>query len=1419
MTIVIGSKGGCFPSYAKVETATGEIEISKIKVGDIILSYNFEGIVEEAEVLAVHTHEDNLVCRYYYWGGYLDATPNHWVLNQYNTFASIGTLTEDDCLVDSLGHLRPVLNSEILTSQTVYNLTVSPNHTFIVGGIRVHNGGIGATKPVIGSKGGSKGGGGRVAVEDPNTLRSREYARVLDLISEGEIEGLVNGFKSIYYDDVPLQNYDNTYNFKNVLIETRNGTQDQTVLSDLNSVENAIEVNTRIYQATPVVRRVSNLEADEAYITLEFPQLTYQDTSTGDLHGSSVDVTIQVKNDADNIASVYKYVPMSWITVTNAGTYSGASTVIRAAGTYKKQETQPLNTSVTGSKGSLLSNPINAYSSRYSSTWGSTINVGMGIGLNTIKLPALSSQPQFLESDNCNNSKLTVVWKTADSVVRTVRVGVYYRAYGSGTWILYNTLIFKGSAHPIYVNVGMGFYGMVGGYVPTYQTQQVSIAHSLGRYEFKAELLAGYTTYGVTGILSAESHVQKLSDTITGKTISRYQRGYTIPLTAPGPWDIKITRVTADSSTSNIANQTWWASYVEVVKAKLTYPNSALVYTAIDAEQFSNIPKRAYEIYGIKCKIPSNYDPHTRIYTGFWDGTFVVDWTDNPAWVFYDIVTNTRYGLGGLVESTLIDKWVLYSISQYCDELVNDGKGGQEPRFTCNLYIQAKEDAYKVVSNLASIFRAMVYWSSGLVTLSQDAPRSTDAIYTAANVIDGSFSYTGTSAKSRHNVVLVSWNNPNTAYSLETEYIEDADSVSVNGINQTDIVAMGCTSKGQAHRLGKWLLYTEQYETETVTFRTGLHGLTCNPGDVIQTQDPFRAGLRLGGRISSISTTPTQTIINIDGVINYQVGKTYSALLTLPDNTIITKTLANTLNNTDQSTLIINSVLPILPAVGSIWIVAVSDLSLQSWRVISTNEVSKGVIEVTALSYNADKFAAVEKDVILVEKTITAIEAVPYAVSDITITEHMYKAAPKVISNVVSLSWTPNSYGINNYEVSYTDTTNSANTLKLSTNLTNIEIYPINEANYDFTVTAIDPLGVRSQTVSVNYTVIGKTAPPVNVSGLFLKGETQLLWNANTELDIDGYQVRFHQGINTDWGTASLLHAGLIYTPEYTFPSTLVNQITLLVKAFDTSGNESVLPAYLVTDFGQQLVNNVVETKDYFALGWPGTISGGTISGFTGYIDGVQNSAFYKTDTVAFYDLDGTIFYTGNWDAMSWETTVLEQYKPSPVAIGSTMSLNWDISGSNLSVQYIPIGATSFFKASFDSFYSLDTDMFYVPSPDWAPWIGAITVQDTGYLFKVTTQTGIDTAQFKGFSVVADVPDTLIASNNVLVSSAGTTRLTDAIGKFYSIQNVQLTLHSGGTAVYLEIVDKNTTLGPLIQAKDASGTLVDATVDAIIQGY
>lgn len=339
-----------------------------------------------------------------------------------------------------------------------------------------------------------------------------------------------------------------------------------------------------------------------------------------------------------------------------------------------------------------------------------------------------------------------------------------------------------------------------------------------------------------------------------GKISGQYLESHIIDAPTKKPFQIRVSRITEDSKSDLLKNGTVWASYTEITDAKFSYPNSAVVGMKIDKSQYGDTPNRTYHIKGMIIQVPDNYDPEARTYTGIWTGRFKPAWTNNPAWVFYDLVTNERYGIGEMIGSFGVDKFALYAIARYCDELVDDGFGNKEPRFTFNAYITSQRKAKEVLDDLASVFRGMPLWDGQQLTCFQDRPSDPVWTYTNSNVIDGKFKYTSTAKSARHNAIEVSWVNPSNGWSEEREFIQDDDLIQrFGGVNVKKVTAFGCTSRGQAHRVGKWILQTEKLEKDSVTFSTGREGINCISGDIIEIADDSFAGVKVGGRVLSVN--------------------------------------------------------------------------------------------------------------------------------------------------------------------------------------------------------------------------------------------------------------------------------------------------------------------------------------------------------------------------------------------------------------------------------------------------------------------------------------------------------------------------------------------------------------------------------------
>lgn len=441
---------------------------------------------------------------------------------------------------------------------------------------------------------------------------------------------------------------------------------------------------------------------------------------------------------------------------------------------------------------------------------------------------------------------------------------------------------------------------------------------------------------------------------LDGKTTTGYQRSIRIDLPkAERGWRLRVRRTTPDSTTSNIQANTSIGTYTEIIDAKLQYPYTALCGLKIDASQFSAVPERAYRIRGRIIQVPSNYDPAGRTYSGTWDGTFKLAWTDCPAWIWRDIVLNDRYGLGRFIDASQVDKWALYQIAQYCDQLVSDGKGGQEPRFTCNVYLQSRADALTVLQDLASVFRGMSYYAGSQVACAADMPGDPVYTYTNANVIDGKFNRAGSSGSTRFSVAKVAWSDRENFGNQRVEYVQDQRSLARYGVRETEITAFGCVSQGQAQRAGQYILLTNRLETGTISFSVGLDGTICRPGDIIRVADEHYAGVPLAGRIKAA----TASSVTLDNDITAAAGDTLVVIL--PKGVAETRVIRSIAGREVTVTEPFSAV----PVKESVYTIETAELVAETYRVLSVNENfgdDKLQYDIVAVARNDSKFDAID---------------------------------------------------------------------------------------------------------------------------------------------------------------------------------------------------------------------------------------------------------------------------------------------------------------------------------------------------------------------------------------------------------------------------------------------------------------------------
>ena len=451
---------------------------------------------------------------------------------------------------------------------------------------------------------------------------------------------------------------------------------------------------------------------------------------------------------------------------------------------------------------------------------------------------------------------------------------------------------------------------------------------------------------------------------ITGKSRGPVDFEYEYTLSGTGPWVVTLERLTADPTSTSVSDDLFFKGIVGILDRSFRYPNSCLIGIKIGAENFTGVPVISAEMLGVKVKIPSNYNPFTRQYSGIWDGSFQTNWTNNPAWIFYDLLTNTRYGAGEFITESQVDRYSLLPIAQYCDELVPDGKGGMEPRMTFNAYITDRGDAYEVLNALAASFRGLTYFAEGTIVAIQDRPKNVTKIFSPANVIqevdDGGevtsapFIYEGSARKARKTVALVSWNDPSDTYKEKIEYVEDVAGARRYGIQELEVRAMGTTSQGQAQRIGRWMLLTNQLETSTVSFKVATEGHFVLPGEIIGIADPARQGKRFGGRIVAATTSA----VTIDAPFTFIVGKSYSLTVTLENGAVQSRTVTN--GTGEASVVTISSPLSSLPVSGGMWVLQEDGEGYELYRVGAINEDS-GELTIFATEYDPSKFTETDE--------------------------------------------------------------------------------------------------------------------------------------------------------------------------------------------------------------------------------------------------------------------------------------------------------------------------------------------------------------------------------------------------------------------------------------------------------------------------
>ena len=711
----------------------------------------------------------------------------------------------------------------------------------------------------------------RQPVIAPDSAQSKTFISIMYGLGEGEIAGLANGYKSVYLDDTPLQNDDGEFNFPNVKVDFRAGTNDQTYIDGFADVASETAVNVELKHGTPWVKSFNNLDLDALRVRIKWGALRQQNPDNGDVSGVKIDYAIDVKTD-------------------------------------------------------------------------------------------------------------------------------------NGGW------------------------------------------------------------------------VQALNTSINAKTSNAYERSHRIDLPKAGTgWAVRVRRITPNSTSELVSDKMYVSAITEVIDLKLRYPNTALLGLRYDAEQFSNVAKMAARCRGLIIKVPTNYNPTARTYDGLWDGQFKLAYCNNPAWVYYDLCTAERYGLGSRLTQSMIDKWSLYRLAQYCDEMVDDGMGGQEPRFTVNVYIQSAEGAFELLSRLAGVFRAISYWDGTSIVLDADIPQDSIYSFSRANVIDGIFEYTGTRARDRHTVAKVAWDNPANHFKTEYEYVRDEKAIAKFGVRVADIQAWGCTSKGQAQRAGLWALKSEQLETRMVTFKVGLDGYIPAPAKVIEISDELFAGRATGGRVLAINKT--KTVITLDRAITAKAGDTL--VINGDDGTSQRRQISAAGGDNVTVTKPFGDI-----SEQNVWVLDSQDLATMKFRVLSVTADDNHQFTITAVQYSPAKYDAIDTGAYTPERPISVINPTVQAPTKSVNLSSYHTVNQGVTVTTLVIGWEQVT-GAVKYAVEWRKDSGNWQALP-PTGTNSIEITGVYAGQYEARVTAISAFGQASLATHSNLTQIqgkqGKPPRPINLS-------------------------------------------------------------------------------------------------------------------------------------------------------------------------------------------------------------------------------------------------------------------------------------------------------------------------------------------------
>jgi len=1017
------------------------------------------------------------------------------------------------------------------------------------------------TTKIIGAGSGGKGGGGsrRTPRTDRDSLDSREFANVTEVIAEGPIEGLANGLQSVFLNDTALQNADGTYNFQDVELYERTGTATQEFipLASSQSTLRATAVNVPVTKDFPVIRTISDTSVDAVRVTITIPSLQKINNENGDTLGTSVQLKIAVKYT-------------STVNTDNNGNYIQ-----------------------TG--------------------WDEVIGYG--------------ETPEIIKG------------RTADP---------YNRQY---------EIRFKKGA------------GQIG---------------------------------------------------------------------ANSTYTVKVTRVTDDSNDQLLTNAFTWSSYTTIKFNPQTYANTALIGVRLDAQQFSSIPSRKYDVKGLKVQIPTGVtvdsDTGRIIYpTNFvWDGTFqAATWTACPAWLLYALMLNTRFGLGDHFDSSQLDKWAFFRASKYANELVPNGfGGGEEARFSCNATINSTDEAYNVINQLLSVMRCQGFWENGSLTIAQDSPSDPVYNFNQSNVTEEGFSYTNQSSKTKPTVVVVAYLDlvlKDRAY----EVVKDADEIAKRGVVKKSVTAFACTSRAQANRLGKWLLYEEKYG-EVIAFTSNLvTAQLLKPGQIISVSDPVKGGERRAGRISggtinSITVDSTKDIENID----VDTGPTLGVVL--PDGTLDTghdiTSIGGYCDNKywvveyteGDGVIVVDSEFQAIPLANSIWVVESTDLQTSYWRVIGIKEESDFLYTIEAVYHNPSKYNHIEGGLALTARDTTNLNVIPSPPSNVqvldiprydgTTTKELQYELNGKIAVKITFHWAGVS-GVDRYRVKWRHEDDNYTTVIV--NGTTLDLMDVKTGIYNLQVSCISSSGLLfSEPAAGNYDVRGLQGNPDDIKGLSMVPISETLavlsWKEVADLDVKlGGRIIIRHDPRTSgasWLTSNKIVDGVSGASTQKQVPLLAG--TYFIKAQDYLGNKSTNPASFITTLPETTRRLNIKTwseETAFAGGKVnsglGVIGNNLVLTPSPYVDSGYHDPFYADG-----DEEGEYTFATTFDfghsGVQYDAVLRKEVVSNSIAATGTL---WDARGGLFDAASGTMSGTVIDEANVDLYVRTTSDN-PSSSPTWGDW-------------------------------------------------------------------------------------------------------------------